>query len=269
MNAAPTIRRMLHQPPGEKTVLRLLPTIGLGCAVFAAMSVIPAALGLLSYGLGLTALALLALAGLLLGYRAGVLSVLVATFVALLPAALAVGGAADLVAARRVSVAEIAVADAPQRTDAQVLILRDAHVATEFTLTWTTRVPSTGADMHHAMAPLVPPDWQRAMPVPAWRICNGGDAAWCVKALAYPVRAVRRLDDTDAVRYRASIGDATQRFGLVSLPDAPLLQLTTPPQERAAAARTGMIFMPVFGFVVWLVGLLLWRGVRRLRHAAS
>jgi hypothetical protein len=117
------------------------------------------------------------------------------------------------------------------------------------------------------MAPLVPAAWQREMPVPAWRICSGGDADWCVKALAYPVSAVRRIADADAARYRPAIGDATRQFGLVSAPEAPLLQLTTPPQERAEAARVGMIFMPVFGFGVWLTGLLLWRGVSLLRRA--
>lgn len=263
------IQRILHQPPGEKTVLRLLPAIAVGFCVFVVMSVVPVALGLLSYGLGLGTLAVLALAGLSLGYRAGILSILGATFAALLPAALAVGGADDLKAAGRVSVAEIAIADAPRRNDAQVLIVRDARVATEFTLAWTTHAPSTGADIHHAMAPLVPSDWQRSMPVPAWRVCSGGDAEWCVKALAYPVRAVRRLENTEAARYRPSIGDAMRRFDLASLPNAPLLQLTTPPHERAAAARTGMIFMPVFGFVVWLAGLLLWRGVRYVRHAMT
>jgi hypothetical protein len=63
--------------------------------------------------------------------------------------------------------------------------------------------------------------------------------------------------------------EMAQRFGLVPAPGAPLLQLATPPAERAEAAVTGMIAMPILGFAVWLLGLLLWRSVRRLRHGAA
>ena len=82
---------MLRQPPGEKRVLPLLQAAAVGFGIFALMSVVPTALGFVSYGLGLSTLAALALFGLWLAYRAGILSVLGATFVALLPAALAVG----------------------------------------------------------------------------------------------------------------------------------------------------------------------------------
>lgn len=264
-----TIQQILHQPPGEKTVLPLLSAIAMGFGVFMLMSVIPVALGFLSYGLGMGILVVLSLAGLSLGYRAGILSILGATFAALLPAALAVGGADDLKAARRVSVAEIAVADAPRRTDAQVLVFSDVRVASELVVTWTTRRSPGGQELHYAMAPLVPADWQRGTPVPAWRVCSGGDADWCRWALSHPVRATQRLNAVDEERYRPGVAEMTQRFGLTSAPGAPLLQLTTPPAERAEAAVTGMIFMPILGFVVWLLGLLLWRGVRRLRHGAA
>lgn len=264
-----TIQQILHQPPGEKTVLPLVSAIATGFGVFVLMSVIPVALGFLSYGLGMGILVVLSLAGLSLGYRAGILSILGATFAALLPAALAVGGADDLKAARRVSVAEIAVADAPRRTDAQVLLFSDVRVASEFVVTWTTRRSPGGQELHYAMAPLVPADWQRGTPVPAWRVCSGGDADWCRWALSHPVRATQRLNAADEERYRPGVAEMTQRFGLTSAPGAPLLQLTTPPAERAEAAVTGMIVMPILGFVVWLLGLLLWRGVRRLRHGAA
>lgn len=263
-----SIQRILHQPPGEKTVLPLMSAIGLGFAVFVLMSVIPTALGFVSYGLGMGALVALSLAGLSWGYRTGILSILGATFVALLPAALAVGGTDDLKTARRITVAEISVVDAPARTNAQVLIFSDVRVATDFTVTWTTRRPS-GQELHYAMAPLVPTDWQRSTPVPAWRVCSGGDADWCPWALSQPVRATQRVSAADEERYRSSLAEMTKRFGLTSAPGAPLLQLTTPPSQRAEAAMTGVIFMPILGFVAWLLGLLLWRGVRRLRHGAA
>jgi hypothetical protein len=166
--------------------------------------------------------------------------------------------------ARRTVVVETTVARAPEHPDAQVLILRDARVGTEYTLTWTTRAPS-GADIHHAAAPLVPSHWQRNEPVPAWRVCSGGDATWCVKAMTHPVHAMRRLDKAQAEQYRPRIAELAHRFDLRLAPDAPLLQLTTPPAERASAAVTGMILLPVLGFVLWLLGLLAWRAVRRLR----
>ncbi len=244
--------------------MRLLPAIATGLLVFLVLTGVPAALGFVSYALGLTALAVLTLAGLWLAYHAGILSALAAVFMALLPAALAVGGTEDLRTARRTVVAETAVAQAPEHPEAQVLILRDARVAAEYTLTWTTRA-SAGADMHHAMAPLVPAQWQRGEPVPAWRVCSGGDADWCVKAMAHPVHAMRRFDAAQAERYRPRIAELSARFDLQSAPNAPLLQLTTPPAERAAAAVTGMIFMPALSFALWLMGLLLWRGARRLR----
>ena len=269
MDTAHTIQHILHQPPGEKTVLRLLPAIAVGLGVFVVMCGVPVGLGFLSHGLGMGALVVLALAGLSLGYRAGTLSILGATFVALLPAAMAVGGADDFKTARRVTVAEIAVAEAPRHPDAQVLIFTDARVATEFTHTWTSRPPAGGPDMHHAMAPLVPRGWQRGMPVSAWRVCGGGDADWCQQALAHPVRAAQRLKDAEATRYQSVVAEAERRFGLASAPGAPLLHLTTPPAERADGAVTGMIFMPILGFVVWLLGLLLWRAARRMRGAVA
>ncbi len=269
MDTAHTIQHVLHQPPGEKRVLRLLPAIAAGLGVFGAMCGIPVALGFLSHGLGMGALVVLALACLSLGYRAGTLSILGATFAALLPAAMAVGGADDFKTARRIAVAEVTVAEASRYRDAQVLIFTDARVATEFTHTWTSRPPAGKAEMHHAMAPLVPQGWQRGTPVPAWRVCSGGDADWCRQALAHPVRAAQRLKETEATRYQPIVAEAERRFGLASAPGAPLLHLTTPPAERAEGAVTGMIFMPILGFVAWLLGLLLWRGVRRLRSAVT
>jgi hypothetical protein len=244
--------------------MRLLPAAATGLAIFLVLAGVPVALGFVSYALGLTVLAILTLAGLWLAYRTGIVSALAAVFVALLPAALAVGGTEDLRTARRTVVAETAVAQAPEHPEAQVLILRDARVAAEYTLTWTARAPS-GADMHHAMAPVVPPQWQRGEPVPAWRVCSGGDADWCVKAMAHPVHAMRRLDKAQADQYRPRIAELARRFDMHAAPNAPVLQLTTPPAERAAAAITGMIFLPVLGFAFWLLGLLAWRGLRRLR----
>jgi hypothetical protein len=269
MDTAHTLQQILHQPPGEKRVLGLLPAIAAGLAVFVVMCAVSVGLGFLSYGLGMGALAALALAGLSLGYRAGILSILGATFAALLPAALAVGGADDFKTSRRTTVAEVSVAEAPRHGDAEVLIFTDARVATEFTHAWISPPAGRGPEVHHATAPLVPPGWQPGMPVPAWRVCSGGDADWCRKALAYPVRAAQRLGAADAARYQPEVAAAARRFGLASAAGAPLLHLTTPPAERAEGAVAGMIFMPTLGFVVWLFGLLLWRGVRRLRNAVA
>lgn len=256
-------------PPGEKRVLRLVPAVATGALAFVVITALPVALGFVSYGLGLGTLAALTFTGLLLSYRAGILSTFIAIFVALLPAALAVGGADDLKTARRTVVAEVGVSEAPTHGDVQVLLLRDARVAAEFAARWTSRPTSGGAEQHHAAAPLVPPDWQRTTPVPAWRVCSGGAAGWCEHALAQPVRAARRLTATEAARYRDGIADAERRFGLVSAPAAPLLQLTTPPADRARAAVTGMVFVPLAGFVAWLLGLLIWRGIGGMRRAAA
>lgn len=262
------LRQMLQPQPGEKRVLPLLQAAASGLVIFVLMSVVPTALGFVSYGLGLSALTAMALCGLWLAYRAGILSVLGATFVALLPAALAVGGADDFKAARRTVEVTIPVADAPRHAEADVLILTDLRVAAEFTVTWKTSPPSGGPEMHHAMVPLVPTGWQRGTLVPAWRVCSGGEPAWCRRALSYPVHAVRRVDDRDG-RYRLGMMEMASRFGLTPAPGAPLLQLTTPPGQRAEAAVTGMIAMPVLGFMAWLLGLLLWRSVRRLRQGAG
>lgn len=266
MNTVQTAQSIMNQPPGEKHVLRLMPAIMLGLGIFAAMSAIPVGLGFVSHGLGMSALAVLALAGLSFGYRGGILSALGATFTALIPAAMAVGGADDFKTTRRTTVVEIATADAPRNAEAQVLFFKDARVATEFTHIWTGRRPSGGQEVHYALAPVVPQDWQPGMPVPAWRACNGGDAAWCTQALAYPMRAAQRVAPADTDAYRPGLDAMAQRFGLVSAPGAPLLHLTTPPAERADGALTGMILMPVLGFAVWLVGLLAWRGLGRLRR---
>jgi hypothetical protein len=265
----PSLTDALRFAPGDKRVLRLMPAIAIGIAVFVVMSAVPVALGFLSYGLGLGALAALTLAGLVLSYRAGVLSLFGATFAALLPAALAIGGADDLKTARRTIVASTALAEIARHADAQVLLLHDARVATEFTARWTTRPRAGGAEQHHAAAPLVAPDWRANMPVPAWRVCSGGDVVWCERALAQLVHAARRLTAAEAARYRDGIAEAERRFGLVSAAAAPLLQLATPPDDRARAALTGMIAMPLIGCVVWLAGLLIWRAISRLRRATA
>jgi hypothetical protein len=183
-----------------------------------------------------------------------------------LPAALAVGGADDLRTARRTTVARTPVVDAMHRPDAQVLLFDDARVATEFTHVWTTRSSAGRSDVHHAMAPLVPRHWRRDQPVPAWRVCSGGDAVWCPQALAQPVHAMRRLNHAETARYGAAVAHLEGRFALTSVPGAPLLQLTTPPADRARAATTGMILMPILGFAAWLLGLLAWRAVHALRR---
>jgi hypothetical protein len=265
----PSLTDVLRLAPGEKRVLRLAPAILTGIGVFIVMSVVPVALGFLSYALGLGALAALALTGLVLSYRAGVLSVLAATFAALLPAALAVGGADDLKTARRTVVAELALADIAHHADARLLMLKDARVVSDFAVAWTTRPAAGGAVQHHTVAPVVAPDWQPGMSVPAWRVCSGGDAAWCEQALAHPVHAVRRLAPSETVRYRPGVAESERRFGLTSTPTAPMLQLATPPQTRARAAITGMIVMPILGLSVWLIGLMFWRLIARLRRAIT
>lgn len=76
---------IFNKPPGSRTVLPIGQSILFGLVFFAILCGIPIAFGFVSYGAGMGALVVLAMAGLSFGYRSGMLAVLGATFVALLP----------------------------------------------------------------------------------------------------------------------------------------------------------------------------------------
>jgi hypothetical protein len=109
--------------------------------------------------------------------------------------------------------------------------------------------------------PIVSPDWKKGDAVRAWLVCSG-DEAWCAKVLSFPVRAVQRAEPRDYRSFRAAVEAAAQRHGLAAAAEPFVVSHTVAPDERSGGAMTGMIVMPILGFVVWLIGFLLWRAIR-------
>ena len=63
--------------------------------------------------------------------------------------------------------------------------------------------------------------------------------------------------------------EAMKRHGLAEEPGAPLLRHTTSPADSAGGALTGMIAMPILGFLVWLIGFLVWRAIKPTKAVAQ
>ena len=102
---------IFNKPPGARTVLPIGQSILFGLVFFMLLCGIPIAFGFISYGAGMGALVVLGMAGLAFGYRSGMMAALGATFVALLPAAMAVQGAVDYRAASKGTFVEIGAYD--------------------------------------------------------------------------------------------------------------------------------------------------------------
>lgn len=262
---------IFNKPPGSRTMLPIGQSIVAGLIAFALLCGIPIALGFASYNAGMGALVVLGIMGLSFGYRAGMLAVLGATFVALLPAAMAVQGAVDY---RRASneppAPEIGAAEAPRHGGAAVLVFKEARIAADLGHAYRTERMAGGPSQpaYFGAAPVVPQGWTKAQKVPAWITCADGDENWCPKVFGTRLRAAAPADRRDLARYRFAADEAMKRHGLAEEPGAPFLRHTTSPAESAGGALGGMIVMPTLGFVVWLLGFLVWRAIKPAKAVA-
>ena len=254
---------VFNRPPGSRTVLQIGQSIVAGLIVFVLIAGIAVGVGFVSINAGMGALVVLGIMGLSFGYRSGMLAVLGATFVALLPAAMAVQGADDYRQAKRLRWAEVRVADMPATPPNAIYVLKDFRVASELAHVSSTQrtVGGNTETVHWGAVPIVSPDWRKGDAVRAWLVCSG-DAEWCAKVLSYPVRAVQRAEPRDYRSFRIAVQAAAQRHGLTAAPEPFVVSHTVAPDERSGGAMTGMIVMPILGFVVWLIGFLLWRAIR-------
>jgi len=261
---------IFNKPPGARTVLPIGQSILFGLVFFVLLCGIPIAFGFISYGAGMGALVVLGMAGLAFGYRSGMMAVLGATFVALLPAAMAVQGAVDYRAASKGMFVEIGAAEAPRHANAPVLVFKDARIAGDLGYAYRTErtVGGPSQPVYYGAAPIVPPGWTQAQKVPAWMTCSDGQESWCPKVFATPVKSAAPADARDRARHRAAADEAMKRHGLAEEPGAPLLRHTTSSADTAGGAMTGMIVMPILGFVAWLIGFLVWRAIKPAKSAA-
>lgn len=260
---------VFNKPPGARTVLPIGQSILAGLIVFAVIFGVALLVAHISYNAGMGALVVLAVAGLSFGYRSGMLAVLGATFVALLPAAMAVGGVGDYAKAKAIRSAEVTPAEMP-RTDTDVFVVKDFRVATELVHVYRTQRTIGGKPdpVFYGVAPLVPAAWQKGEPVPAWLSCTGSEESWCTHVLGYPLRGAKRVDARDHERYRAAVVAAAQRHGLAAAAAPLVVHHIVTPEESASGAMGGMIVMPILGFIVWLLGFLLWRAIRPAKAVA-
>ncbi len=260
---------VFNKPPGARTVLPIGQSILAGLVVFVLIFGVALLVAHISYNAGMGALVVLGIAGLSFGYRSGTLAVLGATFVALLPAAMAVGGVGDYAKAKAIRSAEVTPAEMP-RTETDVFVVKDFRVAAEFTHVYRTQRTIGGKPdaVFYGVAPLVPAAWKKGEAVPAWLSCTGSEESWCTQVLGYPLRGAKRVDPRDQDRYRFAVEAAAQRHGLAAAPALLVVHHTVTPEESAGGAMGGMIVMPILGFVVWLLGFLLWRAIRPAKAVA-
>jgi hypothetical protein len=260
---------IFNKPPGGRTVLPIGQSILAGLIVFVLIIGISVGIGFLSHNAGMGALVTLAMMMLAFGYRSGMLAVLGATFVSMLPAAMAIQGADDYRQAKRLRWAEMRVADLPPTPPNAIYVLKEFRVASEFAHVFRTQrtVGGPPETVHYGVVPIVPSAWKKGEAVRAWLGCTG-DEAWCAKVLAHPVGAVQRAEPHEYQRYRAAVEAAVERHGLAARPMPFVVDHTQSPDERAGGALSGIIVMPILGFVVWLLGLLVWRAIRPAKEPA-
>jgi hypothetical protein len=260
---------IFNKPPGARTVLPIGQSILAGLIVFAFILGIASGFAHISHSAGMGALVVLGLMGLSFGYRSGMLAVLGATFVTLLPGAMAVQGVDDYRQAKRLRWAEMRVADLPATPPNAIYVLKDFRVASEFAHVSSTQrtVGGKAETVHWGAVPIVSPHWKKGDAVRAWLVCTG-DEAWCATVLSHPVRAVQRAEPRDYRSFRAAVEAAVQRHGLAAAPEPFAVSHTVAPDERAGGAMTGIIVMPILGFIVWLIGFLIWRAIRPARAVA-
>lgn len=230
---------IFNRPPGARTVLPIGQSIVAGLIVFVFIVGISVGFGFLSLNTGMGALVTLGIMGLAFGYRSGMLAVLGATFVTLLPAAMAIQGADDYRQAKRLRWAEMRVADLPSTPPNAIYVLKDFRVATEFAHVYGTQrtVGGKAETVHYGAVPIVSPNWKKGDAVRAWLVCNG-DEAWCAKVLSYPVHAVQRAEPRDYRSFRAAVEAAAQRHGLAAAAE-PFVVSHTGVARRAHGRRHG------------------------------
>jgi len=262
---------IFNKPLGARTVLPIGQSILAGLIVFALLIGIALGFAFLSYNAGMGALVTLGIMALAFGYRSGMLAVLGAAFVALLPGVLAVGGVDDYRRAKRLSIIEAPVAELSYRQMADVFVLRDFRVATEFAHVRRTYGTVGGAPQaeYFGVAPIVPTSWNKGQQIIAWLGCTGSEQSWCQKVFTHPLRAATREDGRRFEAYWGSaLVEAAQRHGLAIANPPLVLHHTEPPDARSGRALTGMIAMPILGFVLWLIGFLAWRAIKPAKAPA-
>jgi hypothetical protein len=261
---------IFNRPPGERTVLPIGPSIVGGLIVFVLIVGISVGIGFLSYNAGMGALVTLAMLALAFGYRSGMLAILGATFVSLLPAAMAIQGVDDYKHAKSLRTAVLSPAEMPRATEANVFVVKDFRVATKLAHVYRTQrtAGEPASTVFYGVTPLVPAAWKKGEAVPAWLACSGGEESWCATVFAHPLRAATPVDRREYERYRFAIEAAAQRHGLTTAATPLVVNHAEPPGDRAGGALTGIIVMPILGFVVWLLGFLVWRAIKPAKAPA-
>jgi hypothetical protein len=155
----------------------------------------------------------------------------------------------------------IALADIGRHAYAARLRFTDARVATELTAVADAhRLNAASASGAWRAAPIVPPNWTSADPVPAWAIA----AASGYGPLDFRTPRSWQQNYRAAVRYVATafspahtaVERAIARYGLTAAPKAPLLYWVEEPHTVIADERTFLAWVMFGGVATWLFFLI-------------
>lgn len=157
------------------------------------------------------------------------------------------------------------IAEVPRHPEATRFVVEDVRadrsLAGSIART-TTRGPGAGPNPQrrvlHVM-PLVPQNWKRSEPVPAWIACTATPGFDCLTDSARGIHHTIRVRNDDLVAYRPAVADAEGRHRLTSAAGAPLLEASADAAGAETRFLSGSILWPLAAYVAWMLTLIGWR----------
>lgn len=107
--------------------------------------------------------------------------------------------------------------------------------------------------------PLVPRNWNRTEPVPAWITCATTPGFDCLGDSARGSHHTIRVRDDDLETYRKAVAGAEGRHRLTSAAGAPLLEVSADAAGAEMRFLAASFLWPLAAYVGWMLTLIGWR----------
>ncbi len=112
---------------------------------------------------------------------------------------------------------------------------------------------------HLHVAPLVPSNWKRGDPVPAWLACKTSPGFDCLQLDADKARRLIRVREADLADFSEAVRDAERRHGLTSANSAPIIETAYTAFGAPLRYLEAAALLPLAAFGLWGAGLVAMR----------
>lgn len=108
---------------------------------------------------------------------------------------------------------------------------------------------------HLYIAPLVPSNWKRGDPVPAWLACKTSPGFGCLHLDADKARRLIRVREADLADFSEAVRDAERRHGLTSASGAPIIETAYTAFGAPLRYLEAAALLPLAAFGLWGAGV--------------